>query len=30
MLGLIFGIHGTNEEMFVNMVDFYEELNTNL
>ena len=30
MLGLIFGIHGTNEDMFINMVDFYEEMNTNL
>ena len=30
MLGLIFGIHGTDEDKFNSMVDFYEEMNVNL
>ena len=30
MLGLIFGIHGTNEDKFNGMVDYYEDLNVHL
>jgi len=30
MLGLIFGIHGTEEDKFVGMVDFYDDMNTHL
>jgi len=30
MLSLIFGIHGTEEDKFVAMVDFYEDMNVHL
>lgn len=30
MLGLMFGIHGTDERRFIGMVDFYEDLNVSL
>ena len=30
VLGLIFGIHGTDEDRFTSMADFYEEMNVNL
>lgn len=29
-LGLIFSSHGTNERLFIDMVDFYLDLETNL